>query len=85
MPFKTKRRKQSASERRFAFVESQLIYPGVGKLELVKADQAKPRVGKASDGIRIVETVNTSYDLLKILLAAGIIISVQLLLALTLS
>lgn len=77
MPFKTRRRKQTASERRFTFVESKVVYGGPTPV----ANQSK---AVAVSGKRIDETVNTRADLFKIVIAASVIIVVQVILSLTL-
>ena len=77
MPFKTRKRKQTASERRFTFVESKVEYVGPA------ADVRHAKVATVA-GKRIDETVNTRADLLKIVGAAALIIIVQLVLSLTL-
>ncbi|MDP2632743.1 MAG: hypothetical protein Q8P25_03395 [Candidatus Curtissbacteria bacterium] len=77
VPFKTRRRKQTASERRFTFVESKVVY-----------DEPTPAVSQSKvvtvSSKRIDETVNTRGDLFRIVIAASVIIVVQVVLSLTL-
>lgn len=77
VPFKTRRRKQTASERRFTFIENKVVYDA----PTPTASQSKASTVSLK---RIDETVNTRADLFKIVIAASVIIVVQVALSLTL-
>ena len=85
MPFKTRKEKESATERRFAWTNEQTVsYQNVGEKNQVRTSSEvnirnEPKVRK-----RIAETVYVRSDLIKIIIIASAIISLQAILSLTL-
>ncbi len=81
MPFKTRKRKEAAVERRFTLVESQKVsYQKMGSFDQVNAYNKKQK----EDTKRIGEKAYVAGDLVKIAVVALIIIGSQVLLSLTL-
>ncbi|OGD86925.1 hypothetical protein A2870_00370 [Candidatus Curtissbacteria bacterium RIFCSPHIGHO2_01_FULL_41_11] len=88
MPFKTRKRKESAKERRYAFIENKqsfslnkVVYQGADKARSSYRDHV---LVTPDEGKKIEEVVNTGSDLLKIVAAASVIVAVQVVLSLTL-
>ena len=82
MPFKTRRRKESAVERRFAWNRNQevkyLTPEGQARAASSFDGADKTKMGEAK---KITEGVNTRADLVKIILAACAIVSAQVILS----
>ena len=80
MPFKTKRRKESAAERRFSWTQNQVVsYESVGQTAPIASHDSasKSKIGETK---KITEMLNTSKDLIKIILAASTIVAAQVVL-----
>ncbi len=82
MPFKTRKQKESAAKHRYTFIENRVIYEVDDKREVKTDDGLKTKTAQSK---KIAETVNTDAELIKIFLAASIIIGTQIILRLTLS
>lgn len=82
MPFKTRRRKESAVERRFTWTQNQSVgyQTTAGLANSTSDDNAKAT--NVNGAKKITETVNTRADLIKIVLAASVIVTVQVILRL---
>lgn len=81
MPFKTKKQKLAASERRFAFVDGKVSFVGI------KTNEAKNKLdsmGYSNKELTIKEDASLARELLKIIVICTVIIGIQVGLRLTL-
>ena len=89
MPFKTRKQKETATQRRFTLGNNVLVsYRGGGEKKEIDAKiESLSSSGKSKDQVenKIVETVYIHGDLLKILFAASILVVAQITLGLTLA
>lgn len=86
MPFKTRRQKQSAAQRRFSYSDSGAV---IYSTDIEKTNKSEAKVETKPNKNPTVDTIeNLSYvgrDLLRIVSVAFLIIAAQLILRLTLS